>query len=119
MSAIYFGGIFAVNGDRFVLRNVFVGEVNHHFFFFQLRLQFSNIHVGYAATVVDCQARRVRRRLRRQNSGRDYAQHVPTVPFGGRATPCRQHIRIILARKRAQRHFVQEIAVLKIVNRTY
>ena len=99
-----------------VLGNVFVGEVNHNVFFFQHALQFANVDVGNTAVFVNGKARRVCRRLPRQNCRGNYTDNIPTIPFGGGGASCRQHIGIIFSSQSTQGNFVQEISEFKIVD---
>ena len=79
MSAVYLGYVFTVNDDGFILRNVFIGKMDHYIVIFEIVLKGFYINACNVLIILYCKTCNVGTCLTRNDCGRNYADNVPGV----------------------------------------
>ena len=117
MPALNLRDVFAAKNDGSVLGDILVGEVNHHVVFLKVVLKGANVNACRRSLFLYGETSRVRRRLTREYSGGNNAEHIPRVTCSVSASSRGKHIGVVAACKRAERHLPKVVSVLKVVYR--
>ena len=117
MSAVDFGGVFAVDNHGFVLGDVLIREVNHDILALESRLQCADIDARDRHSAPQRKHSRLARRLTGENCGRNDSDEIPARAGSVGRSARGYDVRIVRASKTSERNLEEMIPVFKVVDR--